>query len=635
MADNKKRSFSSVVWKQYSDDIEKAVSVYVDENWQQLDLHAHRVQNPDEAYLDDLRFHRLISYDAPGDIIKFDIVVIAGIAIFETSHSQAIDGEVDKWFRVSCEVELNDGLHDFRIIDIDEYDHRQNNPQGYLTDSLVPYIGTAQLEQTAEAILKQYYPQALEKPAPVDVRVFAENMGLTIKEARLSRTGTIFGVMIFTDCTIDYYDLDIRRFDLLEVERKTLLVDPEVYFLRSLGSWNNTVIHECVHWEKHRKVFELERMYNENVRMIRCQVSEKETDEQKRTDTGWMEWHANALAPRIQMPRNPFRQKAAELIAEYKKSWQTENVSDVMPSVILELSDFFGVSLQAAKIRMIDVGYTEAIGTYEYVDDRYVPSHSFKDGAIGKNQTYSVPIVDSIIEYAVNPDFGRMMDSGNFVYVDSHFCINDPKYVVQNEHGIFEMTEYATRNMDECCLSFDRTTRPNTSFGANRYTECVLFQHAVSKTISDFKYNHTDHNKDVEARAAVMRAEIDEAKSAAKMMESLPATFHQALVALMKWRGMTNEQLAEKALISSKTIQRMRNDPDHKNDLETVIAVCIGLQLPPYISDPFIEKAGLKLKVGEKGITYAHLLTTLYQNPIHEFNEYLEVAGYPPLSGKE
>ena len=568
-------------------------------------------------------------------MVRFDVVVIAGIMIFETSHSQAIEGEAEKWFRVSCEAELNNGLHNFSIISIDEYNHRDNDPRGVLSDTLVPILSKDQLEQTAEVILKHYYPQALENPIQIDVRIFAENMGLTVKEARLSKSGTIFGEMIFNDCTVDFYDFDMRRYNLLEVNRKTILVDPEVYFLRTLGSWNNTVIHECVHWEKHRKVFELERMYNENARMIRCQVSEKETTEQERSDTGWMEWHANALAPRILMPRNPFKRKAAELIAWYKNSLQTDNVADVMPAVITEISDFFGVSILSAKIRMIDVGYTEAIGMFEYVDDHYIPSHSFKDGAINKNQTYTVPVVDSIIQYAVNTEFQRMMDTGNFVYVDAHFCINDPKYIIENEHGILELTEYATRNMDECCLVFGRSVRPNAGFGIRGYTECVLFQNAVSRTATEFKYSHNDNNKEVETRATVIREEQAEIRDVAKIMEKLPATFQQSLIMLMKWRGMTTEQLAEKSLLSSKTIQRMRTDPNQKNDLNTVIAVCFGLQLHPHISEALIEKAGYKLKAGLQGTTYAHLLATRYRSTIYEVNEYLEVAGYPPLSGSE
>ena len=69
--------------------------------------------------------------------------------------------------------------------------------------------------------------------------------------------------------------------------------------------------------------------------------------------------------------------------------------------------------------------------------------------------------------------------------------------------------------------------------------------------------------------------------------------------------------------------------------MEHIIALCVGLQLPPYISTPLLERAGHKIKTGEKDITYAHLLATHYQSPIFEFNEYLEAVGYPPLSGNE
>jgi len=127
------------------DDIEKALSQYISDYFQQLDLHSHRVKNPDEAYLAQLCFHRLIPYDTPGDTVKFDIIVIAEIEIYEISHSQAMEGEVQKWFRVSCTVELNDGLHDFRIIGIDLYDHLENNSRNVLTDTLVPYIRTDQI----------------------------------------------------------------------------------------------------------------------------------------------------------------------------------------------------------------------------------------------------------------------------------------------------------------------------------------------------------------------------------------------------------------------------------------------------------------------------------------------------------
>ena len=58
-----------------------------------------------------------------------------------------------------------------------------------------------------------------------------------------------------------------------------------------------------------------------------------------------------------------------------------------MESVVFELADFFGVSKLSAKIRMIDLGYKEAIGVFTYVDDHYI-SNSFEAAAMQKNQTF-------------------------------------------------------------------------------------------------------------------------------------------------------------------------------------------------------------------------------------------------------
>ena len=40
--------------------------------------------------------------------------------------------------------------------------------------------------------------------------------------------------------------------------------------------------------------------------------------------------------------------------------------ADIMERLIIALADFFDVSKQMAKIRMIDLGYTEAIGVLNY-----------------------------------------------------------------------------------------------------------------------------------------------------------------------------------------------------------------------------------------------------------------------------
>lgn len=39
-----------------------------------------------------------------------------------------------------------------------------------------------------------------------------------------------------------------------------------------LGAVNNTIIHECVHWDKHKKAFALARLYDKELSNIGCRV---------------------------------------------------------------------------------------------------------------------------------------------------------------------------------------------------------------------------------------------------------------------------------------------------------------------------------------------------------------------------
>jgi DNA-binding Xre family transcriptional regulator len=627
-------AFATAVWKQYKDNIYNALSEYISKNYKRLKISSGRILVPTAANFAHTCFYRVIAYDAPGTCVNFDIVIQAQIKICKISRSKELSDDIEKWFRVSCEAELNDGFKNFAIKAINICDSNHNNVRNSLTETLVPIICADGLEKNAEAIVREVYPEALNSPIQINVREFAKRLGLTVEERRLSSSATIFGKMIFTDCKVNYYDASARRYASFNATAGTILVDPEIYFLRTLGNWNNTVIHECVHWIKHRRVFELERLYSDNVSRIRCRVEESATDEQKRSDTEWMEWHANALSPKILMPLRMFKQKADEIILLHKRDNNTEKLNDVIAAAVLDLSNFFGVSIQAAKIRMIDVGYTEAISVYECVDDRYVSPYLSADGAIGKNQTFSIPAVDGLAQYASNIDFRQQIDSGNFVYANSHYCINDPKYIAQGKHGIFEITDYAKQHIDECCLVFNRNVKSNTVFGAQRYTESALFRSAVAKTVTEIEYDHNDHNKGTTGRAAKMRAEMLDVKQASKIADELPGSFCHSLKKLMEWRKITVEKLAEHALLSPRTIQRMRNEAEREWKLDHIAAVCIGLRIPSNISIPLIEKAGHKLK-GEKGFVLSHLLATRCGCPIHEYNEYLEAAGHSPLSGEE
>ncbi|MFQ3550200.1 MAG: ImmA/IrrE family metallo-endopeptidase [Armatimonadota bacterium] len=225
--------------------------------------------------------------------------------------------------------------------------------------------------------------------------------------------------------------------------------------MRNLGSVNNTIIHECVHWELHRKYFELVNLYNEYKKYILCNITETTKPKQGWSPYEIMEWQANALAPRILMPAKQTKEKIEELIEKNKKVLNTTRKTDILESVIYELADFFGVSKLAAKIRMIDLGYHEVEGIYLFVDNHYVTSYISEQNALKNNQTYTIEVQDALFLLYADEKFKETVKKGNFIFIDNHFCINDSKYIKSDELGNISLTDYAREHIEECCLIFD------------------------------------------------------------------------------------------------------------------------------------------------------------------------------------
>ena len=88
-----------------------------------------------------------------------------------------------------------------------------------------------------------------------------------------------------------------------------------------------------MHWVEHRKVFELERFFNASAACISCEVVGGAAASVAKKATEMMERQANALAPRIQMPAEPFKAKANEYIGKFMRQMDAKHTVDVMENV--------------------------------------------------------------------------------------------------------------------------------------------------------------------------------------------------------------------------------------------------------------------------------------------------------------
>ena len=76
----------------------------------------------------------------------------------------------------------------------------------------------------------------------------------------------------------------------------------------------------------------------------------------------------------------------------------------------------------------------------------------------------------------------------------------------------------------------------------------------------------------------------------------------------------------------------MRNNEEYETTIETIVAICIALQLPPVISQALISRSAYSLGSGPKFMTYHFLLEACYTKTIFECNDILRGVNLAPLT---
>ena len=87
-------------------------------------------------------------------------------------------------------------------------------------------------------------------------------------------------------------------------------------------------------------------------------------------------------------------------------------------------------------------------------------------------------------------------------------------------------------------------------------------------------------------------------------------------------------------MMSGTMIKRMRTS-ERDLTLDQVIAVCIGLHIPPEYSFDLIEKAGFRLRNTPEHLIYKSILQTMYMEKLMNIQKLLAKCGCSKLRLKE
>ncbi|WET88664.1 helix-turn-helix transcriptional regulator [Ligilactobacillus murinus] len=627
---HKDKTFAGYLEDEYYDMMFNRLKTYVYQNKGRLNLHTGLVPDPSYVALDDIHVMGVTFKETEDDRILFRAAVQADIVVKGKTRRDYEEDMTSAWFAVSFTGILRGGLTMVTITSVEDYTKECFSKEDALTKFLVPYVYAKDLDLHAEKFLKKYCPRALETPMPLPIKEVLEAMCLTVYPAPLP--DGIFGRTYFNSATVDIYK-NHNSVEIIsaEIEEGTILVSPDSFFMRNIGCTHNTIIHECVHWDKHYKFFELQKLINPELTSISCKVVEqyKKGKDELSNELEWMEWQASAIAPKILIPARTGRMKLNEILISLTHAFPTTRRAEIMQLAISEFADFFKVSTMAAKIRAIELGFEQAAGVFNYVDGHYYPPFSFTKGALKKDQTFIIDRNNAIFESTFNETLAKEYRAGHFIHAGGMFVINDPKYVHIQEDAEAELTDYALEHIDECCLIFNRETRVSKHYDDSYYRICFLCRDADSKSFVEANFNPREgRNEDVLKRAQEMSTIMAEAKRVSEILADIPSSFCGTLDYHVKRRGYTNEKMEERTGISSRMIQDYRNKRDAKPTLPSVLALCIGLNLQPAFSYDLISKAGHNIMIPmEENLVYQYLINNHHMENIRMWNQKLQDAG--------
>ena len=585
----KQGSFAEYIKDNFYNEIYKGVEDYY---WKHRDF--FRIQETDrvhsifgsEFYDIDIRHVNAEDVDEGSMRIRFYPIVVATVIAKGHTRYDVEEISQDYWFRLTCTGDISNELKDFKIERIEEFDRKQKLTYA-MTDHLVPFIPPDRLDEFALRILKNYYPEALESEGPVDAYELAKRMGLKVHKCAITKDGSVFGRIYFRRAVGEIYNRKEGKIKRGWVEPKTVLIDKNALLLNSCRSENITLAHECTHYALHYKAFEFRRLCDKSLTHIQCEVTGDIQGIERKSEASYMEYHATEIAPRIIMPKPTFQKKVDSIIKDTLLETRYSDIIDVIELVITQVAEFYKVPKSVAKKRMVDAGYEEAVGALIYVDGKYVKPHrASKKGILGKKQTYSISEEEMITAIISNQELYERIGTGRYTFVDSHMVLNTPKYVTRDDEGYSTLTRYARLHMEECCLTFEIEFRDTTKYNEQYYSICVLNRDSESPyefTIR-FKggFEHSTPEKQKELMEKTWQEEYD-------VYMSLPRDFKGTVEALKKWRGMTNRELAEDMCVSEKTVERIING-EHKTTINTIVAMCLSLQLSPILCDDVIDK---------------------------------------------
>ena len=507
--------------------------------------------------------------------------------------------DVDMWFDMEGKIAGEYG--GFRL-------HRCRNekPGVKLDEYLVPVLGWEDVEEEAEKIIFQLAPEGLHDPSKLKPEAFAKRLGLKIVDLPLYKRPRTSSILFFDagEAQVDSSGFPVS----VDIEANTIVLNSHAPEKR-----RDAIFHECFHFVEHRLFFQLQQMHNDDIARI-GQWKPLSLQKNERSPVEWIEWQAHVGSQCLQVPCTLLRRRISEELDGIRNLQL--HMGYKLQAIGKKLAKEFNVWNYQLRNRMIQVGYTAAKGALNFVADDYIEPFAFEAGMCRGSQTFVISPKEMLEEYVRNKAFRKIIDTGRYVYADGHICINDPEYVVLQGEKL-RLTKWANAHVDQCCLRFVRT------YHRDKRTHYVFGQ-----LNSDEEYNGRSLTLSASEQSPHL---FEQAVKTAKLLTTLPGTFHEAFAAMMRAADIKPTQLAEETLMSERTIYRYQEVEREDYSADAVAVLCVGMHLDPLLSFALMQRAGIFLRDTPEDLILKAVLMGMYRMTVRQVRQYLCEINYPRM----
>ncbi|WP_105207321.1 ImmA/IrrE family metallo-endopeptidase [Streptococcus suis] len=496
------------------------------------------------------------------------------------------------------------------LVEIGELRKVKFDSETQLDSTLLPYMYQTKYEEEAEQFLNTFYSSALKLPQPIDPLIAINSLGLTLLESPLSPDGSIRGQSHFRSELARVYDHTYNSYKSLVVSEGTVIYDASKFVK---GNKNLTLIHEAYHHYRHKPHIVMKEY-------LLSQDDYLTGEEDFRQARKWIEEQGRVIPPRILMPKSTFCSKAAEIIVKLSTKKRLIGILDVFQSTIEELAEFFNVSKQSARIRLIELGFNEAKGVLEYVDGRYINNYAFAPEKVGKSQTLTISEQQMFDLYVSDSNFRELIDSKCYIYVDGHVVINSPEVVWYFMQHPF-ISSAALEKLDEYAIIFDVKRREYEEVGFEEDFTLYLLHPSSYKFEISYK-----HGIEYSIDERKLEVETEQRNREFTLFKQLPNDFTEAMNKVKDYQEETFPKIAEAVDSSESTIKRLFKGTG--GSLHLFVLVLVYLELPDFINQYLLSLSNFKIKNGDReDMAYQYLLNHFQGQSVAAAKQFLTKRG--------